>query len=120
MPQFEYEPQSVLQKSNYELYCIRSKITDRTVHNDKPHTFMLDTTIKKPYLIDTAIPNSHSLHSTIIEKLHKYTDLTEELKRMWQLQKPYTVPPVLSTVGIIPNKLYKSPTQCHQYCPLWV
>ena len=62
MPYFEHELQSVLEKSNYKLYYIRSIMTDRTVHNDKPHTVICARTIKKPYLIDTAIPNSHSLY----------------------------------------------------------
>jgi hypothetical protein len=110
MPYFEYEPQSVLEKSNYKLYYIRPTVPDQTVHNDKPNTVTLDITIKKTYLIDTAIPNSNSLHSTITEKLHirVYTDLTGELTITWQLQNAYIMPPVLSTVGIIPNKLYKS------------
>ena len=38
MSRFEYEPLSVLQKSNCKLHCIWSIVTDRTVHNDKPHT----------------------------------------------------------------------------------
>jgi hypothetical protein len=52
------------------------------------------------YLIDVAIPNSPSLHSTTTEELQKYTDLKEELIRM--------LPLVLSTTGIIPNKLHES------------
>jgi hypothetical protein len=34
--------------------------------------------------------------------------LTEELIRIWQLQTACTVPPVLFTAGIIPNKLHDS------------
>jgi hypothetical protein len=40
---------------------------------------MLDKTIKDAYSIDVAILNSHNLHSTITEKLQKYTDLKEDL-----------------------------------------
>ena len=40
---------------------------------------MLDKIIKEAYSIDVAIPNSHNLHSTITEKLQKYTDLKEDL-----------------------------------------
>jgi hypothetical protein len=59
--------------------------TDRTTHNNRPDIIILDKTIKEAYLIVVAIPNSHSLHSTITEKLQKYTDLKEELIRIWQL-----------------------------------
>jgi hypothetical protein len=39
----------------------------------------VDRAIKKTYLIDLAIPNSHSLYSTITGKLKKYTDMKENL-----------------------------------------
>jgi hypothetical protein len=65
-------------------------------------------TVKEAYLIDVAIANSQNLHSTITGKLHKYTDLTEELIRIWQMQTPCTVPPVQFTAGNIPNKLHDS------------
>ena len=44
---------------------------------------MLDRTIKEAHLIDAAIPSGHKLYSTVIEKLHKYTDLKEELIRIY-------------------------------------
>jgi hypothetical protein len=55
-----------------------------------------------------AIRNSYILRSTIIEKLQKYTDLKEDLIRIWQLQTVFIIPPVLSIVGIIGNKLHGS------------
>ena len=66
----------------------------------------LDKTIK--YLTYVAIPNSHNLHSTITEKLQKYTDLKEELIRIWQLNTACIIPLVLSTMGNITNKLHES------------
>jgi len=62
---------------------------------------------KETCLIAVAIPNSHDLHDSITEKLQKYTDLKVELIRIWQLRMAYKIPLVLSTVGIIPNKLHK-------------
>jgi hypothetical protein len=43
---------------------------------------MLDKNIKEAYVIDVAIPNSHHLYSTIIEKLQEYADLQEQLTRI--------------------------------------
>ena len=54
------------------------------------------------------MPNSHNLHSTITQKLLKYTDLKEELFRIWRLKTTYVLPLVLPTTGIIPNKLHES------------
>jgi len=44
------------------------------------------------YLIDVAIPNSHDLHSTITEKLQKYTDIKVELTRLLRLNAVHIVP----------------------------
>jgi hypothetical protein len=81
---------------------------DRTNHNHRSEIVILDKTVKIAYLIDTANANSHNLRSTVTEKLQKYTDLTEEVICIWQLQTACTVPPVLFTAGIIANKLHDS------------
>jgi hypothetical protein len=106
MPYYEYEPHSVSEDS--QLYTVQYydsyTITDRTVHNNRPQIVIFDITIKQADLIDAATPNSHNLHSTLTEKLHKCTDLKEELIRIWQLTTAYST----STTGIIPNKLHES------------
>jgi len=63
----------------HKLYYDRFIITDQNVHNNRPDTIMFDKTIKQ---IDAATPNSHILNSTLTEKLHKSTDLKEELIRI--------------------------------------
>ena len=60
------------------------------------------------YLIDVAIPNSHDLHSTITEKLQKYTDIKVELTRLLRLNAVHIVPLVWSSMGINPSKLHDS------------
>jgi hypothetical protein len=68
---------------------------------------MLDRTIIEEYLIDVVIPNNH-FYNTITEKLQKYTDLKEELTRIWQLNAVYIEPLVASTMCITPNKIHNS------------
>jgi len=75
MPYCIYEPQSVLKNSRYQPYCDRLKATYLSTHNHRP----INKTVKEARSVDTAIPNSHILHSTITERLQKYTDLKEEL-----------------------------------------
>jgi len=65
---------------------------------------LLDKTLKEAHSVDGAVANSHNLHSIITDRLLKYTDLKEELIRIWQLEISYTVPLVISTAGIIPNR----------------
>jgi hypothetical protein len=79
---------SMLENSNYELYD-RYITIERTVHNSRPYTVILDKTIKEAHSTEVAIPNSHSLHSTVTEKLRKYIDLKGEFIRTWQLKTAY-------------------------------
>jgi hypothetical protein len=69
---------------------------------------MRDKPTKQAKSIDVAIPNSHNLHCTNIERLQKCADLKEELTRIWKLKTAYIILLVLSTGGIIPNRLYDS------------
>ena len=108
MPYFKYEPQSMLEISNYKLYYDMSIMTDQTIHCNRQDIVILDRPIKETYLIDVAIPNTHNLDKTITEKPQKYADLKEEVIRIWQLKMAYSVPLVLSIICYIPNKLHES------------
>jgi hypothetical protein len=84
----------------------RSIMTDQTTCKNILDIVIPQKTIREAYLIDVATPNSHNLHSTITEKLQKYTDFKDELIRIWQLKMAYIIPLVPSTTGIILNKLH--------------
>jgi len=101
----KYEPQYSLQ-NNYKLYYGMCLVTVRAVHNNSTDTVMLEKTTKHAHSLDVAIPNSHNLHSAITERLQMCTDLKEELTRLWQLKTVYIILLVVSTGGIIPNRLY--------------
>jgi hypothetical protein len=55
-----------------------------------------------------AAPDSHSLHSTIIEKLQKCADWKGGLTTKWRLKTACVIPLVLSTEGIITDGLQES------------
>lgn len=104
-PYYNYNPEVVLENKRYKLYFDRAIHTDKTIHYNRPDITVLDKHNKTSYLIDIAVPNSHNLQSTIAEKLSKYTDLKNEITRMWQLKKVVVVPIVISTTGLIPTDL---------------
>jgi hypothetical protein len=58
MSYYKYDPQSMLQNATYNMYCDRSIITDRTVHNNTPDIIILHTTTTAAYSTDVAIPQS--------------------------------------------------------------
>ncbi|KAL0810623.1 hypothetical protein ABMA28_010737 [Loxostege sticticalis] len=107
-PYYKYTPEPVLENSNYRLYFDRAILTDKTTHYNRPDITLQDKKNHKAYIIDIAIPNSHNMQNTISEKLTKYTDLKDEIKRMWRLAEVTIVPIVISTTGIIPRQLHQS------------
>ena len=59
-------------------------------------------------LIDVAIPNNNNLRQKHNEKILKYRDLQEQVRRQWQMQWRETIPIVLSSTGVIPKVLLES------------
>ncbi|KAL0882135.1 hypothetical protein ABMA27_000695 [Loxostege sticticalis] len=95
LPYYQYTPKPVLESSSHKI----------TVHNNRPDITLIDKQNKLVYMIDVAVPNTHNLHKTITEKIHKYTELKEEIVKIWQMDKVHIVPLVLSSTGVIPRHL---------------
>ncbi|KAL0840474.1 hypothetical protein ABMA28_015720 [Loxostege sticticalis] len=112
-PYYKYVPEPVLENSHYRLYFDRAILTDRTTHYNRPDITLQDKKNHTATIIDIAIPNTHNLQNTIAEKLSKYTDLKDEIRRMWRLNEVSIVPIVLSTTGVIPKQLHQSLTTLH-------
>jgi hypothetical protein len=108
VPYYKYSPSSVLENNTHKLYFDRAILTDRTIHFNRPDITLTDKVNKITYLIDIAVPNTHNLQKTIAEKIHKYTDLKDEVTRIWHQEKVYIVPIILSTTGVIPKHLHHS------------
>lgn len=108
IPYYKYVPEVVLESNTHKLYFDRAILTDRTTHFNRPDITIIHKQQKTAQIIDIAIRNTHNLQSTISEKLSKYTDLKDEVTRMWRLKSASIVPIVLSTTGVIPKQLDQS------------
>ena len=80
----------------------------RSAHSNRPDSVTPHKTTKEAHSMSVAIPKSHNLHSTITERLQKYTDWKEQLIRIRKMKTAYILSLVLSTAGIIQNKLHES------------
>jgi hypothetical protein len=69
---------------------------------------MFAWTFKTAPLMHAAVPDIHTLHSTITEKLQKWADLRGGLTTKWRLNTACIIPLVLSTEGIITDRLQGS------------
>jgi hypothetical protein len=68
---------------------------------------MLDKTIQEAYVMDVRITNRRNLCSTINKTFQMYTNLKEELTKIWKLNADCTII-LLSIQGIIQNNLHDS------------
>ena len=105
LPYYKYEPPPVLENSRSKLYWDRSMITDRTIRANKPDIVLFDKVGKKIILFDVAVPLNHNLQSTYNTKIEKYTDLANELKTMYHMERVDISPIIISATGLIPKKL---------------
>uniref|UniRef100_A0A8D8TVF2 Uncharacterized protein n=1 Tax=Cacopsylla melanoneura TaxID=428564 RepID=A0A8D8TVF2_9HEMI len=81
---------------------------DRTMLSDRSIAHNSNKREKYAYIIDIAIPLTHNITKTEAEKVTKYEDLKEEIKRIWKLNKVDIVPNVISSEGgVISRSLAK-------------
>jgi hypothetical protein len=116
---YKYTPETILENDTHKIYYDRAILTDRTIHYNRPDITILDKIHKTALLIDVAFPNTHNIQNTVTEKLSKYTDLKDEITRMWKLSNVTIVPLVISTTGVVPNQIHNAiemlflpPTSC--------
>ena len=103
-PYYKYTPASVLENDNFKLYWNRSILTHKTIlFNRHDITFM-----KKTFLIDIAVPNTHHLAKTITDKQNKYQGLTNEICAMWKQNTAEVIAIVILSTGVIPKSLSES------------
>lgn len=107
-PYYQYTPNPVLENNEAKLYFDRAILTDKTIHYNRPDITLVNKATKAVYLIDVSVPNTHNLLRSITDKINKYTELKQEIIRIWNLHKAYIVPLVLSTTGVIPIHLHHS------------
>jgi hypothetical protein len=107
-PYYRYKPANMLENDNFKLYWNRSIITDETIPSNRPDITLTNKETKNTFLIDIAIPNTHSLTKTITEKQNKYQELANEVRDIWKQDAVQEVPIVISAMGIIPKSLSQS------------
>jgi hypothetical protein len=63
---------------------------------------------KNTFLIDIAVPNTHNLAKTVIDKQNKYQELAHEICAMWKQNAAQVIQTVISSTGVIPKSLSQS------------
>ena len=104
-PYYKYEPPPVLENLNAVLYWDRTIITDRTILANRPDIVLFDKMENNIDIYDVAIPLNHNIQTTISTKINKYTELANELQKMYVARNVKINPIVISATGLIPKSL---------------
>jgi hypothetical protein len=107
-PYCKYTPATVLENDHCKLYWNRSILTDKTITFNRPDITFMNKKTKNTFLVDIAVPNTHNLAKTIIDKQNKYQELAHEICAMWKQNAVQVIPIVISTTGVIPKSLSQS------------
>ncbi|KAL1448229.1 hypothetical protein WDU94_006605 [Cyamophila willieti] len=99
-PFYNYIPEPVLESRNHLLYWDRTILTDKTVAHNKPDIVYINKQENNAIIIDVAVPLTHNVQKTETEKVTKYEDLKEEMKRIWRLNNIVIIPVVISSEGV--------------------
>jgi hypothetical protein len=83
-------------------------ITDRTVDYNRPDIILFNKVEKTATIIDIAVPLTHNIRSTEMEKIRKYEDLAIQVKDIWKLKKTTTLPLVISAEGVMSKNFRKN------------
>ncbi|KAL1448628.1 hypothetical protein WDU94_003702, partial [Cyamophila willieti] len=75
-------------------------LTDKTVAHNKPDIVYINKQENNAIIIDVAVPLTHNVQKTETEKVTKYEDLKEEMKRIWRLNNIVIIPVVISSEGV--------------------
>jgi hypothetical protein len=107
-PHYIYKPESCLENDNYKLYFDRTVLTDIHIQHNRPDIIILNKQQKQGYLLDIAVPNSHSITQTYNTKINKYLEFSVAMRNLWSLEKISILPLTISATGIVPQSLFKN------------
>ena len=75
---------------------------------------------KNTFLIDIAVPNTHNLAKTIIDKQNKYQELPNEICAMWKQKAAQVAAIVISYTGVIPRSLSHTLTRLYLHLNTYI
>jgi len=118
-PYYKYTSANVLENENFKLYWNRSILMDKTIPFDRPDITFMNKKTKNTFVVEIAVPNTHSLTKTITDTQNKYQELANELCAMWK-QKAAQVIPIVISMGVILKSLSQSLTRLNFYLNTYI
>ena len=79
--------------------------TDHEVINNKPDIIVVDKINKTVSLIEVAVPNDYNICNKPLQKIRAYTNLSGEIKTLWNLNKVQIIPVIVGAMRTFNKKI---------------
>ena len=79
--------------------------TDHEVINNKLDITVLDKINKTANLIEVAVPNDYNICNKRLQKIRAYTNLSGEIKTLWNLNKVQIIPVIVGAMRTFYKKI---------------
>ena len=105
IPWYQHQPTQEAESNSSKLLWNFSIPTDHEVINNKPDILVVDKINKTANLIEVAVPNDCNVCNKSLQKIRAYTDLSGEIKTLWNLNKVQITPIIVGAMGTFYKKI---------------
>ena len=102
---YNYKTASVVENDRVKMLWDFNIRTDHVIQNRRPDIVVLYKTERKSHLIDIAVPVDKRIELKEQEKIDNYSELSQEVKKTWNLSQIVVVPVVIGALGMTSQRL---------------
>ena len=104
---WEHEPEPVVANANVTIYYDKIIPTGRYIEGGaiKPDLVIWDKKEKTCKIIDVSVPNDFGINRAEREKIAKYQELKNDLRRTWRLKEIDIIPVIVGATGLLKKNL---------------
>ena len=99
IPWYQHQPTQVAENNSTKILWNFSIQSDHEVLNNKHDIIMVDKINKTANLIEVAVPNDYNICNKRLQKIRAYTNLSGEIKTLWNLNKVQITPVIVGAMG---------------------
>ena len=104
IPWYQHQPTQVAENNSTKILWNFSIQTDHEVLNNKHDIIMGDKINKTANLIEVAVPNDYNICNKRLHKIRAYTNLSGEIKTLWNLNKVRITLVIVGAMGTFHKK----------------
>ena len=104
-PWYQHEPKQVAENNPTKIMWTFSIQTDHELTNNKPDINVVHKINKTTNLTEVAFPNDYNICNKRLQKIESYTNLSGEIKTLWNLNKVQINPVIVSALGMFYKKI---------------